>query len=97
MLSWLQRMLTSSIGKKIVMGGSGVLLVVFLIGHLAGNLTFYADRDGKAFDAYAHVLESNPLLPLVEIGLLAVFAIHIAMAMLARCPAYQAASATGPR
>ena len=81
MVSWLQRTFTSSVGRKVLLGLSGFGLIGFLIGHLAGNLTFYADDTGEAFDSYAHALESNPLLPVVEIALLALFVFHIGLAI----------------
>lgn len=81
MLSWLQRTLTSSIGRKTIMAVTGLSLIGFLVVHLLGNLTLYADADGKAFDAYAHAIESNPLLPIAEISLLALFVVHIGLAI----------------
>lgn len=63
------------------MAVSGLLLIGFLIAHLAGNLLIYTGQEGKAFDEYAHTLESNPLLPAVEIGLFLLFAVHIVMAL----------------
>lgn len=80
MLSWLQRIFASPIGKKALMALSGLGLMVFLVGHLAGNLTLYADAEGTLFDAYANTLRNNPALPLIEIGLFLVFVVHIAIA-----------------
>lgn len=74
------RFLNSSIGRKYVMALSGLSLTLFLLVHMAGNLTLYVSND--AFNAYAHALESNPLLPLAEAGLLALFLVHIAFAVL---------------
>lgn len=81
MLGWLTRTANSSIGKKVLMALTGLALIGFLIAHLAGNLTFYADSDGAAFDHYAETLDSNPLLPLAEIGLLVLFVAHIALGL----------------
>lgn len=81
MLTWMRTTLSTSIGKKVVMGLSGAALVGFLAAHLAGNLTIYADKDGRTFDGYAATLESNPLLPVAEIGLAALFAIHVFFAI----------------
>ena len=81
MLSWLTRTAQSSIGKKTIMSLTGLALLGFLVAHLLGNLTFYADVDGEAFDHYAETLESNPLLPLAEIGLIVLFVVHIVMAL----------------
>lgn len=81
MLNWLTKTFSSSIGKKYLVAVSGLALIGFLVVHLAGNLTLYADDDGSAFDAYAHALESNPLLPIAEILLAGLFLGHIALAL----------------
>lgn len=74
--------LESSIGKKIMVALAGLLLCFFLITHLAGNLFLFVG--GEAFNRYAQMLESNPLLPLAEGGLLVLFLIHIALSVRAR-------------
>ena len=80
MLSWFGRFLTTSIGKKTLMALTGLSLVGFLVAHLLGNLTLYAG-DG-AFNDYAQKLEDlGPLLMVAEVGLLALFVIHIGLAL----------------
>jgi succinate dehydrogenase / fumarate reductase cytochrome b subunit len=79
--SWLRRIATSSIGKKTVMAVSGLLLIGFLIVHLSGNLLIFSGADSKAFDEYASRLDENPLLPVAEIALFLLFAVHIVMAL----------------
>lgn len=74
------RFLSSSIGRKYVMAVTGLSLTLFLLVHMAGNLTLYAGND--AFNEYADLLESNPLLPLAEAGLLVLFVVHILFAVL---------------
>ena len=37
-MSWLTRGLTSSVGLKLLMAASGGLLVLFVLGHMVGNL-----------------------------------------------------------
>jgi succinate dehydrogenase / fumarate reductase cytochrome b subunit len=70
--------LASSLGKKAVMAATGLLLVGFLIAHLAGNLTLYADRDGAAFDAYCAKLQGfGPLLLVAEVLLALLFGAHV--------------------
>lgn len=81
MLTWMRTTLSASIGKKLVMALSGAALVGFLVAHLAGNLTLYADKDGRTFDGYAATLEANPLLPVAEIGLALLFAVHVFFAV----------------
>lgn len=62
-------------GQKIVIGITGFALFLYLVIHIAGNLIVFFGP--AAFNKYAYTLESNPLLPIVEIGLLAVFLIHV--------------------
>lgn len=63
------------------MAATGLLLVGFLVVHLAGNLLLYADKPSAAFDAYAKKLDENPLLPVAEIALAALFVVHIGFAL----------------
>ena len=67
MIKLLSRLTGSSLGKKFVMGLTGLALVGFLFVHLAGNTLLFADRDGRAFDRYEQTLTGNPLLPLAEL------------------------------
>ncbi len=69
--------LESSIGKKIMVAAAGLLLCGFLITHLLGNLLMFVG--GDAFNHYAEALESNPLLPVAEIGLVVLFVLHIVL------------------
>ena len=68
-------LVSSSVGTKILIGITGVALVLYLLIHIAGNMIVFLGP--AAYNRYAHVLESNPLLPIIEIGLLLVFLIHI--------------------
>jgi succinate dehydrogenase / fumarate reductase cytochrome b subunit len=69
----------SSVGKKVVMAVTGLLLYGFLAVHLAGNLLVY--DAGPALNRYAHALATNPLVDVASVGLLVVFVIHIAAAI----------------
>jgi succinate dehydrogenase / fumarate reductase cytochrome b subunit len=66
----------STIGKKIVMAVTGVLLVGFIIGHAMGNLIVFRGPD--AFNAYAAFLKGNAgVLWTVRAGLLVAVVLHI--------------------
>lgn len=67
--------LSSSVGTKLLIGLTGLLLFAYLILHLVGNALIFAGAD--LFNEYSHRLISNPLLIPIEIGLLLVFLIHI--------------------
>ena len=75
----------SSIIKKVMMALSGLALVGFLVTHLAGNLLIYKldpkTNTGDDFNKYGEYLEHNPLLPLAEIALLALFIMHVSTAL----------------
>ncbi|MEV3936182.1 succinate dehydrogenase cytochrome b subunit [Glycomyces sp. NPDC049804] len=73
----------SNIGLKIAMAVSGILLVLFLVAHMAGNLHVFEGRE--SMNEYAHGLRTfgEPLLPhesllwVLRIGLIAAAAVHI--------------------
>ena len=67
---------TSSIGKKQIVAATGLCLILFIIGHLAGNLFFYSGPE--AFNKYAEKLAHlRPGLLLVEAGLVVIFFVHM--------------------
>ncbi|MEN8775274.1 MAG: succinate dehydrogenase cytochrome b subunit [Akkermansiaceae bacterium] len=68
----------SSIGRKIIVALTGLALVLFLAGHLSGNLLIFAGQE--AFDEYAHFLHTflhGMGVWIARIGLLACFVVHI--------------------
>lgn len=72
----------SSIGKKWIVGISGALLVLFVLAHLAGNLTIYIGPYGEGINVYAQALHASPLfLWTARGGLLLVFLVHIFTAL----------------
>jgi succinate dehydrogenase / fumarate reductase, cytochrome b subunit len=70
-----QQYFSSSVGTKLLIGITGLLLFVYMILHLAGNALILAGAD--VFNEYSHRLIANPLIIPIELGLLAVFVIHI--------------------
>jgi succinate dehydrogenase / fumarate reductase, cytochrome b subunit len=68
----------STVGAKAVVAATGLLLVGYLVLHLAGNMLVLLGP--AAFNGYAHFLIKNPLIYPLEIGLLAVFLLHVVKA-----------------
>ena len=69
-------MSVSSITKKQIVALTGLILIISVILHLAGNLLIYGGP--KLFNSYAEKLEGlGLLLRIMEYGLLAVFITHI--------------------
>jgi succinate dehydrogenase / fumarate reductase cytochrome b subunit len=74
------RIWNSSLGKKYLMALSGVVLVLFVIGHMVGNLQIFLGPE--AINRYAHFLQSNvELLWPVRLFLLAMVVLHIVSAI----------------
>ncbi len=67
----------SSVGKKILMGVSGLFLCSFLLVHLSGNFLLFKNDGGKAFDEYAHFMSTNGITRIMEIVLVVGFVFHI--------------------
>jgi succinate dehydrogenase / fumarate reductase cytochrome b subunit len=74
-MSTVRRVFSSSVGTKLLIGLTGLALFAYLVLHLIGNVLILAGPD--TFNAYSHRLISNPLIVPIEIGLLAVFLLHI--------------------
>jgi succinate dehydrogenase / fumarate reductase cytochrome b subunit len=72
----LRRFYRAAIGKKIVMGVTGLIGVGFVILHMAGNLLAF--RGAEAINAYAHFLASTgELLWLLRLVLIAAVILHV--------------------
>ncbi len=78
------QMFTSSIGRKLVMGLTGLFLVTFLIIHAGINACIFADLsffnpedNGDMFNRAAHFMGSTVLIRIMEVGLFAGFILHI--------------------
>jgi|GEM_PF-88886 len=70
----------TSIGKKVLMALTGLMLSGFIVGHLLGNLTIFAGRD--LINSYAfHLEELKPLVWAARITLLILVIIHILTAI----------------
>src|SRR6185437_9969940 len=72
----LLRLLQTSIGLKLIMAVTGVILSGFVLGHMIGNLKVF--EGSEALNAYGRFLRIEPpLLWTVRLGLLASVVLHI--------------------
>ncbi len=79
-MSWFVSYVRSSVGGKQVMAVTGLGLLLFAIVHMLGHLGMFAGRD--AYNTYAHTLQSLGALKwAARGGLLAMLAIHVAVAI----------------
>ena len=76
---WVLTLYRSTIGKKAIMAVTGLVLVGFVIGHMAGNLQVFLGA--TKMNAYASFLKSlGELLWLARIGLFVALVLHVLMA-----------------
>ena len=56
---------------------TGIVLILFVIGHVGGNLTIHQGQ--PALNNYAHYMQTNPMLWVVRLTMLAIVSLHIAL------------------
>lgn len=78
-MKWSQ-FFNTSIGKKLLVGATGLFLCSFVVVHLAGNLALLKDDGGEAFNTYAAFMSHNGLIQFVAWGLKVVVLIHAILA-----------------
>lgn len=74
----LSRFYSSSIGKKILVALTGLALVLFILGHMIGNLLVFAGPE--AINEYGHMLQTSlhgAGVWIARLGLLAAVVVHI--------------------
>ena len=83
----------STLGKKIIMAVTGLVLILFILGHMAGNLKLFAGMDPATgrykLDLYGEFLRSMghemmghmTALWIVRVGLLVCICSHVLMAL----------------
>lgn len=79
-MNWLFRFWQSTVGKKFVMGISGLVGFGFAFGHMAGNMLVYAGPE--ALNAYGTAIKANKILLWGTRGvLIAALVIHVVAAL----------------
>lgn len=81
-MSYQKKLLESSIGKKIIMGVTGLFLISFLLVHCAINACIFANDGGLLFNEAAHFMATNILIRTMEIVLFFGIILHIVQALI---------------
>ena len=76
-MSWVTKTLSSSIGRKLIMGVTGLSLILFLTVHCGINSLIFFNDGGEKFNSAAEFMGTNWLIRATEVGLMAGFIIHI--------------------
>ncbi len=69
--------LTSAVGKKIVMGITGLSLIAFLVVHVGVNACIWANDGGDMFNKAAHFMGATVVIRILEVGLFIGIFLHI--------------------
>ncbi len=80
-MTWKQ-MLTSPVGRKIVMGLTGFFLIIFLIVHAGINSLIFNNDNGVLFNEVAHFMSHNIIMRILELLLFVGFIIHIVQGLM---------------
>ena len=72
----LAKSFTSSIGKKLIMGITGLFLISFLMVHVSVNSLLFLHDNGDSFNTAAHFMSHNILIRIMEIVLFAGLIAH---------------------
>lgn len=75
-MTW-KHFITSSIGRKFIMGFTGIFLILFLIVHAGINASIFLNDNGETFNELAHFMSHNWIVRFLEIGLFAGLIAHI--------------------
>ena len=81
-MNWFTKLLSSTLGRKLLMALTGLFLILFLVIHLIGNLQLLKDDGGEAFNVYAQFMTSNPLIVIISYVNYACILAHILWALL---------------
>jgi len=68
---------TSAVGKKLVMGLTGLFLIAFLVVHVGVNACIWANDGGVMFNKAAHFMGSTIVIRIMEVGLFIFIFLHI--------------------
>lgn len=75
-MKW-SELFTSSIGRKLVMGLTGLFLISFLVVHAGVNACIWANDGGVMFNKAAHFMGATVVIRVLEVGLFVGIFIHI--------------------
>lgn len=73
----MSNILTSSIGKKLLMSVAGLFLLIFLLVHLGINLSLILADSREPFNKAAHFMGTNVVVKVMEIVLFGGFLLHM--------------------
>ncbi len=80
-MTWKQ-VFSSSVGRKLTMGLTGIFLILFLIVHVGLNACIWANDGGTMFNRAANFMGANVIPRILEVGLFVFFILHIVQGLM---------------
>ena len=80
-MNWFIKLLSSTLGRKLLMALTGLFLILFLVVHLIGNLQLLKNDGGEAFNVYAKFMTSNPIIVTISYVNYACILVHVIWAL----------------
>ncbi|SHO63415.1 succinate dehydrogenase cytochrome b subunit [Algoriphagus zhangzhouensis] len=65
-MSWVTKTFSSTLGRKLIMALTGLFLILFLTGHVSGNMLLFKGDGGEAFNIYAKFMTTNPAVKILS-------------------------------
>jgi len=81
-MNWFTKLLSSTLGRKLLMALTGLFLILFLVIHLIGNLQLLKEDNGQAFNVYAKFMTTNPLIVTISYVNYILILVHVIWALL---------------
>jgi succinate dehydrogenase / fumarate reductase, cytochrome b subunit len=81
-MNWFTKLLSSTLGRKLLMSLTGLFLILFLVIHLIGNLQLLKNDEGEAFNVYAKFMTTNPLIVTISYVNYACIILHAVWAII---------------
>ncbi len=81
-MNWFTKLLSSTLGRKLLMALTGLFLILFLVVHLIGNLQLLKNDGGEAFNIYARFMTSNPIIVTISYVNYTCILVHVLWALL---------------
>lgn len=76
-MKWFLDLLSSTLGRKLIMALTGLFLISFLVVHCTINSMIFLNDGGATFSHWGHFMGTNPIIRTLEIGLVVGFLLHI--------------------
>lgn len=76
-MNWFTQTTSSTIGRKLLVALTGLFLILFLIGHVTGNMLLFQNDGGQSFNEYARFMTTNQVVQVLSIITYLTIILHV--------------------